>query len=252
MHEALRCDTRQFDLAMVLQLVHTQRLTGHLSVESNATAVGIADFHAGEVTSTRCGKATDATGLLELFVMPNTQATFFVHPHPAQPPVGNLLAMIIEGCRLKDEWSQLHAVIPHRNEGNEALEPDALQDPGISVLLPELDGRCNLALAVQRAGVARCVIIDPVRALLNQGALTTAPHESDGEAPDRSTDESMPDLRFFEALESGRHHYVHGSLGEAATAFRRALQLRPDDPVARQNIHRLRELHPDLFAPRTP
>lgn len=250
MYEALRCDTRRFELSMVLQMVHTQGLTGRLSIEADAAPLGIADFYGGKVIAASCGPASGTTGFLELFLVPTTRATFATHTPTPTAPLGSLLAMILEGCRLRDEWAQMgpRTWVP---DPERALEAPS-SPPGLRSVLATLDGLLTLEEAVLRAGVARATVLDALRAMIDAGMLR--PASPSGAEPLRSTEPSPESrdeaLSFLEALAAGRRHYSRGNLDSAAEAFLEATRLRPSDRIARQNLHRLWELHPELSTPK--
>ena len=232
MFESLRCDLTRFGLSAVMHLVHTERVTGRLLVDARGQLAGWADLHEGEVVAASCGASRGLQGFVELFLVPATFATFSARlpRERGLRPVGDGMAMIIEGCRLADEWARiehLYVTVAH------APDADALASHvGLVPVLAELDGSRTVAVAVARAAVPRAGVVDPLRELLDGGTLSVA------EGPSAATSENG----YHEALEAGRDRVAAGAFREAAAHFREALVLRPNDPVAQQNLARVSEL----------
>ncbi len=251
MREALRCSTQSIEITLVLQLAQAQRFTGRLSVEGSLPFVGTVDLYEGHPTAASCGPAEGAVGVLELFLIPTSRATLSVHPVREAPPLREMLALILEGCRLRDEWIGLRARALEHDPAHPLPEGRA-DGPGLRALLAALDGSQTLAEAIREAGLVRAEVIDPVRALLAEGILSA--RDPTGSAPASAAGDPVvrgapSDLRFFEALELGRRHHAHGAIAEAAEAFRAAVRLEPAHPIAEQNLRRLHEIHPELSPP---
>ena len=244
MAEVLRCDLRRFDLSLVLQMVHSERLSGRLSVASDAAILGSLAFTDGELVEADSGSSRGIPAALELFVLATTKATFFVGEHGPAPALGNITALVLEGCRLRDTWGfiapRVLVVAPNRE-----LDGSVASNPELSTVIETLDGRRSILELVERTGVRRVTVVDGLRALVDRHILveSSTPMPPTVEPTFESDDDELP---FYDALESARRAYSSGLLAEAAAGFRRALGLRPDDRFALQNIDRLMDLHPEL------
>ena len=227
-----QCKLAHFGIAGILQLLHSERKTGRLLVESESAMLGTVDFCEGNVVAASCGAGRGIVGFLELFVAPAFQVEFHSQVRPSGPPLRDLLALVLEGCQLHDDWARLRD-----------LRPSVVQRPsdarlgstlGLVAVLAELDGHRTLEDAVARAKVVRASVIEALRELIDSGALAVQ-----AEPPPSPTGSHE---RYFEGLERGRFHAAEGQYADAWIAFRQALATRPGDPLALQHIDVLRAL----------
>ncbi|MDP2316942.1 MAG: hypothetical protein Q8P41_28880 [Pseudomonadota bacterium] len=227
MSEILRGLGDRIGLSTVLQLAEMECLSGRVSLTS-----GEVGLHVGTIVRARCGSLTGVEGLLELLLRPPGGFTLEVTDQAAAPPLGNLASLILEGCRLQDEWRRVEArvFVPAR--------PDALSGP-LAALRPVLDGRRRIAEAVTLARLACCRVADPLVQAVEAGDLLERPAPpvpagSNGSGPPGGTS-----VDFDTAIAEGRRCVREGRLDVARAAFERALGERPDDRIALQNLRRL-------------
>ena len=120
------------------------------------------------------------------------------------------------------EWQELEGQVVR-------VQPDAT----LLATLPDstiLDGRRTLAEVVAVAQGLRVHWIDPVRRLVEQGEAWVL----------ASPQQVARDLA--KHLAEGRAALRAGRLGDAEVSFEAAVQLSPDDVVARQNLRRVRQV----------
>lgn len=223
-------DLTLVSLPSILQLVEAECITGLLTVDGG----GEVGFFAGRPVSARWGSVSGVAALLDVFVHDAPAFTLRTHAVPNGQPLGAVLGLIMEGCRLADEWKRLAFqcfAVAHRARAVELGEVPR-------TLLPHLDGGTVFELAVQRAGLARSAVIDPMLALIDEGVV----HEVTSPPPPARDHGPLTVAGFGEAMDRGRDALRGGAYTEAAAYFEAALALRPEDRVAAQNLRRVREL----------
>lgn len=211
-------------LAGVLQLLEGEALTGRLRLHA-----GSIELSQGRPVGASCAGRDGTTAFLELFL--GTGGPFsFERDHVSGESLGSLLGLIMEGCRLDDEWSQLNGLILVPSAGAEA-------EGVCAEVLAALDGTRSVDTAVRHVGGARVLVVDPLRSLLESGLL----HEVTRPPPTRRG--SVPPTEgYARAMEDGRSKLRAGDFDSAEAAFELALTLRPDDVIARQNLRRVRQV----------
>lgn len=215
MAEILTGNSEHVSLGSVLQLAESEVLSGSLRVGTARL-----DLYGGRVVRAQAGTLEGVDGLLEVlllrgapFVLDNTQ----VSPGVALGDTGPLL---LEAFRLMDDWARVEALV---------LRPRKPVPPTLDALARWLDGTRTVSEAVERAGLARVPLIDPLLAALDAGVfeqlVTPLP------PPLPADFDALIELGRALARE-GRHH-------DARDAFERAVALRPEDRVATQNLRRI-------------
>lgn len=205
----------------VLQLAEGEAVTGRLVLP-----VGEVRLHLGQPVAARCGALSGIDGLMELVLAGAPSFVLNTEEVAASPPLGHLGALLLEGCRLLDEWRRIEELVLMVDGG-------ATPANGLAPLARHLDGRRTVDEAVRRAGVPRCRAVDPIVEGLDVAILVerARPVESVVTADD-----------FDAMMEEGRKRVRAGQLVEAEAAFRRALAARPDDRIATQNLRRIAAL----------
>ncbi len=239
MGEAFRARAAHCDLTVVLQLVSSQWLTGRLVVESEVAIEGTVECFEGLPIRAACGSTSGLLALYELFLVPQSQLTFFVQDvaESRDGPLGELMVLLLEANRRLDEW---------RNVSRLALRavgspPDGLPDLH-RALWSALDGTRAVGPVVAELGLVRAAIVDPLREWVAEERVLA------GElAPPAATslDVTRPDV--VGDLARGRAQVRSGDIRGAIASFQQALALDPHHLLAQQHLLRLRELHPDLF-----
>jgi hypothetical protein len=213
MPEVARGDATVFGLSSLLGLLEAEAFSGRMVYGS-----GVIAFARGAPVRAELGARSGVPALLELFLEP--AGTFVIERADvaAGPPLGDPTALLLEGCRLQDEWARLAPI---------AVLPQGPLPPALQPLVALLDGR-PLVDAVAAAGLARAGGVDPLLAALEAGTLVeTLPRR-----PTLPTD-------FDAELDAARRAVREGRLDDARGHFQRALSARPDDRIARQNLRRL-------------
>jgi hypothetical protein len=217
-------------LPSILQLVEAECVTGRLVVEGG----GQVGFFAGRPVEAQWGEVSGVAALLDVFVREAPSFALESTAVPNSAPLGAVLGLIMEGCRLADEWKRLAFQTFTVGRRDRAMELG-----GVSAKLAQsLDGSRVFELAVDKAGLARSAAIDPMLALIEEGVV----HEVTSPPPPVREHGPLAVAGFGEAMDRGRDALRAGAYAEAAALFEAALALRPEDRVAAQNLRRVREL----------
>ncbi len=217
-------------LASVFQLVEAECITGRLELEAG----GVVSFFAGRPVGAKYGPAEGVPAILDAFVREPASFTLTTAAVAQGPAVGAVLGLIMEGCRLSDEWKRLAfqvLAVGHR-------ERVAALGPVAQALAQQLNGGRAVELAVDRAGLPRSAAVDPLLAMIDEGVV----HEVTSPPPPLREHGPLSVAGFSEAMELGRQALRNGAYADAAVAFEAAVALRPEDRVAAQNLRRVREL----------
>lgn len=226
MAELLQADGRQVRVSTLLQIADLEVLTGRL-VSSAGLEIG---FHQGEIVRARLGALVGVVAAQEGFLIAHERLSLESREEPAAHPIAPVLALIVEGCRLADDWGRLSTkVLVARGETPSDLPTDAVR------LLRALDGRRPVGAVAERHGLTRSLLVDPLLGLLESGALVEAV------AP------VVDDDAFDDLLARARSQVRSGGYDQARTTFEAALSLRPGDPTVRQNLRRLDQLRGGRF-----
>lgn len=227
---AFQGDLELVSLASVLQLIEGEAMTARLTLDVG----GEATFHGGRPVGAVWREHTGAIAFLELFLRGGSQFTVTVAPVPAGPPLGAVVGLIMEGCRLADEWRRI--AWQTYAAANRPRPPE--MDRVGEALLPHIDGRCTLEGVVDKARLPRSRAIDPLLALMEEGLIYLATS-----APPPIRDHGPLDIAGFgEAMDQGRTALRAGDFDRARRLFTQALALRPEDRVAAQNLRRVEAL----------
>lgn len=252
MPEVLRGDLASVHLSSILQLAEAERLSGALKL---AEGCGVT-FSEGEVTAAEAGGLQGFPALVTLFFL--GRGTFvFDRREPAGGAVlAPLLRIILEGTRIVDEWTRLG---PMKLGWSGA--PSTLHAP-LTPLGPLLDGQISLHRAALGLGLAPALLVDPILTLFEDGRLIergapdapepwpepdalnlAAPAVEERAAPPSPTGPgSTAEADFDALLDQGRRSLRSGDHDEAERCLLRALELRPDDPIATQNLRHVRRV----------
>ncbi len=229
MAELLRGDLRRIGIPSVLQLAEAESVTGRIEVEG----CGVIDVWEGQPVQARCASLDGLSAFLEIFLLPSESFRVVADPGVEGRPLGAVVGLIMEGCRLADEWRRI-AALPLAAVEEAAHEP--VPAP-MDRVLPYLASEPSVEHAVLRAGVARANSIDPLLDLLHRGHLRERTRPP---APTRV--EAAPKPDYYVAMERGRALLRDGSFDAALAAFEAALRARPNDRVALQNLRRVRQV----------
>jgi len=235
---ALRGALEHIRLGSLLQLAEAEMISGRLVLEGRGTV----ELHRGQPTAARFGSEVEGTSALrELFFADAGEFHVDLDDVAEAPPLGPVIALVLDGCRLVDEWERLAplhlawepAWETSANEGIERLIA-AVRD-----VLERLDGRRTTDAVVVDSGRCRAEVVDPLRLLLDEGFLEQV---DPPEAPSPAAFEGLEALddRYDSLVAQGRALLRAADLAGSEDAFRAALSLRPDDRVVAQNLRHVR------------
>lgn len=215
MAEVLRGSTSTIGLVSVLQLCEAEALTGVLRV-GDATL----SFSNGQLVAARFGAVAGIDAVLEAMLHRGADFVFVDEPVERAASLGDLAPLLLEGCRLMDDWARVDQRI---------LRPRGALPDRLARLAGELDGTRSVADAVTRSGVARVAVVDALVTALDGGVF---------EVLARPVGPALPDS-FDDLLDFGRARARDGQLADARAAFEKALRVHPGDRVATQNLRRI-------------
>jgi hypothetical protein len=233
MPEILRGRLGPIRLASVLQLAEAEVFTGRVALTR-----GQADFYRGRVTGCRCGTLDGLAGLYELFLDETGDFALTEEPMPDAPALGPILGLVIEGCRLSDEWVRISQLVLR------AVSPIATSVPDAQALIARLDGsrtveqalrgpRAPLVDFILRACEARSLVEVPL-----EGRSPRAPTPAPAPSRDHGPRSAPVPVDFDGSMDLGRRHTREGNWDLAIRAFELALSVQPSDRVALQNLRR--------------
>lgn len=233
MPELLRGQLGPIRLASVLQLVEAELLTARVVMDAGNVA-----FFRGKVISAHSGKLTGMLALYELFINETGEFSLKVEDIADAPAIGPMLALVIEGCRLADEWARIAPLV---------LRPVGqitTSNEGEATLLARLDGGRTVEQALRGA---KTPIIDFVLQACERGLLHEVPPEgrparapTPAPAPTRERGPQSPaaPIDYDTCMDLGRRHTRESRWDLAVRAFEEALVARPSDRIALQNLRR--------------
>jgi tetratricopeptide (TPR) repeat protein len=137
-------------------------------------------------------------------------------------------ALLLEGARRVDEWSQIEKKIPSLDIVFE-LDEDHLESSSVTLseeqqrLVPFLDGTREVAMIVEETGMVEFDVGKALYGLITAGFV----HASGRKETEREPE--VPDVRVDEHRNLGIAFYRTGMLDESMREFRRVVELRPSD-----------------------
>lgn len=215
----LSCQIEAVSVVCFLQTIEAASLTGTLTGEGLEI-----HFRDGSPVAPPDTADDALVDLLDLF-MRDRGTLSFEAGEVSGSPIGDNFALYMEGCRLADEWSRL------RHAHVKVAQPGAVR-PSLEA---HLDGSVDLATALALSRLRWPDVSGELGAALESGALTRSlqPTPPAAAAPDPG------DAGDFDALvTAGRKALKARSFEEAIGAFRRALELRPNNALVAQNLRR--------------
>lgn len=220
MPEVLRGQLSAIRLPTLLQALEGELFTGVLVLDG----AGSVSFGRGRVVAAEAEGLHGVDGLLELFLA--TTGTFFAVDDPppaaAGAPLGDAMALLMEGCRISDEWER------HRTS---VFTPAGVAPRGLEPVWTLFDGRRSFERVVRGHGRGRAPFLAPIESALADGALRLVGQAEQPVASD-----------FDDALRRGREALKAQSPSEAVDWFLEAVRMRPDDRTAHQNLRHARQL----------
>ncbi len=236
MSELMRGRLGRIRLPSLIQLAESEAVTGWIGVSSGGIALS-----EGRIVQASCAAWIGLPALMELFL--EDEGPFRVEAWDAAPgePLGDMLSMIMEGCRLMDEWERLASACPRLHHAETAL-PAPLQ-------ASLLNGENTTAMIAAQCAARRTAIIDPLLRLARERLLTVEAVS----APRPSARHHAPgpaQVDYYEAMDHGRGWLLAGDRARAAEAFALALSARPGDRLARMQLARAQARSGDVHETR--
>ncbi len=228
MSEVLSGDGDAIGMGALLQIAEMEVLTGRLVYEAG----GEVGMHAGNVVRAAFAGQGGVSALLELFLHAAGRFVVEAAPEPKAPALGSCAGLVLEGCRLLDDWRRVEPLVLA------TVEPYGLL-PAIARL--RLDGRKPVWQAVQMAGVTRSSVVDPLLLAIEQGHL----QEAAPPVPPRVLPQHLHadgSSAYDACIEVGRRLVREARYVEARQYFEMALSMRPDDRIATQNLRRVAKM----------
>ena len=236
----LRGELAEISLSTLLHLMDLESLTGWLVVDGEARI----DFHAGHVTTASKGALRGPCALREILVCGGSSFEVFRGSPRSTVAMRRISLIILDAFRLRDEWLKMeHSVL--RLVGDQRWHPTG---GGVDALMEQLDGKRTLAELVRQTGLSLGTVIEEIREAKTLGLVEVC--ESSG-VPVRQAKSSLSTIHygvdsaavdFFELLDRARGSIRRRDFVLAEDLLCRALQLRPNDRIAQQNLRRVREL----------
>lgn len=237
-------DLEYVRLGALLHLAETEMLSGRISFEDH----GHVEIDRGHPVAAACGDDLGGIDAMrELFFCDRGSFELRLADDIQGDSLGPVIALVMDGCRLVDEWERLatmHLVWdPTWEDGaDDALRPLIRRVEGV---LGALDGSRSLAQVIAARGRHRSRVTDPLRILLEAG------HLEEVEPPEGATDAAAStvtpvpgtvpaDGDYDELVARGRELLRGGDLDAAEERFLSALELRPNDRVVAQNLRHVR------------
>jgi hypothetical protein len=217
MREIVRGDGRRVGLGSVLQLAEAESLTGRLTWGAGSIAVSM-----GAPVDARLRELSGFAAVREMFLTPALTFALEQGETPAGRPFADASTILLEGCRLQDEWARVAPMVLRKRAD-------------VPIDLP-FDGRTVEAM-VDAAKIPRLHVVDAVLAAIEAGKLEVVRMEAPLAAP--ADVEPATTLAFDDLLDVARQLVREGRLADARAQLENALRLRPNDRVAAQNLRRI-------------
>ena len=246
MPEAVWGDLSYLRIATLIQCAESETWTGVLQAPQDASLT----FYQGSVVDARFGYLKGRMAAKEIFFLEEGIFSLSIQPVKQTRELIPMVPLIMEGSRLVDEWKRVAASYLSSEPGSEL--PPSSGDFGR--VLSRLDGKMRLRTAVASVGCPRAMVVDPIHSLLEQGFLVEVgpPQMTEDPLSPNRHERAGPTPQLLELvaelLAEGRVFFRKGCYDEAEACFREALDLLPEDRIARQNLQRLQQIR-DGFPP---
>lgn len=204
-------------LPTLLQALEGELFTGVLRLDS----VGEFSFVRGRVAGATVGGLTGLDAVFEAFLAPSG---LFVVEEAAVvgAPLGDTLALVMEGCRVADEWQR------HRKS---VFAPRGAAPAALIDVWSLFDGRRSLERVARAGAKGRAVVVGHIEAAVHDGALVLV-----------GTSDMPVVTDFDDVMRRGREALKQRQLSDAIEWFSEGVRLRPDDRVAHQNLRHAKQL----------
>ena len=226
----IRGDLQEVALSSLLQAIHVERASAVLSIEGG----GKIHISEGEIVAASTGKIHGYPAILELLSRRSGSFRCTKTTVAPAPPLAPMMSVILESARLDDEWRRIadRAVVIN--------DPSALSkvDGCMPALMQWIDGYRTIAELQHLGAGTRAVLLESIKEGLACGGISLRPttHRL------KPVPGSENDQSFDELIDLARARIRAGDLEDAERLFHRALDRRPSDTIARQNLRRVAAL----------
>ncbi len=226
---------RHVGIGSLLNLITSEQYSGWLTIED----AGTIGFCKGCMTCASTSGATGTRAVLELFLAFEGNFLFELGDCPHGPSLGPTMALMMEGCRLLDEWNRLSAMVLGTNGSLPADENRGLIDDFERLL----DGRITVGELAVELAASPLDLIDPLLADLESGIVANVAPPNPQRARAAVSEHSRRDtLSTFELIDRSRDLIRAGDLMRAEITLRHVLRMEPDNRIAQQNLRHILEM----------
>lgn len=205
-------------LATLMFVVDSEATSGAIRFEPR----GRLSVRDGELINARLGTLRGLDAFYELFLDGPTSLSVDDDVVIEGPSLGMTAGLVLEGTRRADEWLRVC-------EDRWAWRGDVpATDGSATALAAVLDGHRTGRELAEASRLPRHQVGVLLAGWLDAAVLT------------RGSPPPPPRPGFFECIDLGREAYRAGRIEEAVVAFEDALQQRPGDRIAGQNLRRAR------------
>lgn len=242
MSSVLQAELGSLSLGSLLQLVESDGLSGAFRVEPEGSLV----FRRGRLTGAVHGRLDGVDAALTLLMVKSTRVEFEMFEVDEAHPIADLMALIIDGARLNDDWGNLASRVLKARGGLDFQ----LLTRDVRAVVSLLDGQRVVDEAIYAADVDPIVVIDALLDMLRNGDLKeVAPPNPDRlrRQPATLTPPPAPlssrgPEDFFEVVDASRVALRSKDYASAVRLLTIAHKLRPNDRAVAQNLRRIGQL----------
>jgi len=233
----LEGDARHVRLASLLQLAEIEMYTAKLWLGE----VGFIAVRNGSVVASQALGLDGVEAVFELFLHLEGRVRVMLDETIEGAPLATTISLVMDGCRLIDEWQQLSQdrwVIASVAEVADAFAP-ALTAMRPVLMAMERGARLEAALA--EVGIARAKAVPALCALVEAGVIVPAKAVRPLSLVAQPTPDALQDAPgdVDELIAQARRLVRANDFARAEQLFLRALEQRPNDRVIAQNLRHL-------------
>lgn len=241
--QALVADLTVFSLSSLLQAAESDQATGAFRFEPEGTLV----LRDGKLVHATYRAMQGIDAALTLLLTTSTRMVFEPLDVDEAAPLIEMMALVIDGSRLSDDWVALAPQVLALREGS-TLD-DLHETPQRVVRL--LDGSRIVHEAIELAGVDVITVIDDLIDLREAGSLVeVAPPRPErvpqpGAPLPASTPAAASEDRFDDLVDASRVALRAKAYERAIEFLEQASAVRPENRTVLQNIRRIQQMTAD-------
>ncbi len=217
-------------MSSLLQAIHVEGASAVLSIEGGGQ-IRIAE---GEIVAASTGRIHGYPAILELLSRRSGCFTFTRRQVEPAPLLAPMMSVILESARLDDEWRRLADRVVVIDDVSALSKVEGC----MGSLVQWIDGYRTIAELLHLGTGTMAALIEAIKKGLACNGISLRP----------TTHKLMPvldperDRSFDELIDLARGRIRAGDLEDAERLFHRALDRRPCDSIARQNLRRVAAL----------